>query len=208
MDWVAIQEFMKFTNNLSDKEILLGHVNHWANFRSKEIIVLRIVPIDIGFKYNLSTKLNHFKDFKPDFKQRNVVFRRTAAGLQRGAGHIQNSFRRARGLPPGVPAPEEPGPPTRPYGARGGARRYPGRAGHHPPGGPGGQGHPHHGGSGQPSPSGFQEGPGQFQSPVQPQAVPSVSAHTPDGPGHSDLHPAYLPVSAFDEYIRLPLIIG
>ena len=132
------------------------------------------------------TKLKHFKDFKPNFKQRNVVFRRTAAGLQRGAGHIRNSFRRARGLPPGAPAPEEPGPPNRPYGARGGARRYPGRAGHHPPGG----------------------GPRQSQSPVQPQALPSVSAHTPDGPGHSDLHPAYLPVSTFDDYIHLPLIIG
>ena len=95
-----------------------------------------------------------------------------------------------------MPAPEEP---VWPYGARGGARggarRYPGRAGH-PHGGPG-QGHPQHGGSGQPSSPRIPSAPGQSQSPGQPQAVPSVSAHTPDGPGHSDLHPAYLPVSTF-----------
>ena len=108
-----------------------------------------------------------------------LFHRRTAQGLQRGAGHIRNSFRRARGLPSNAPAPEEPGPPMRPYGARGGARRYPGRPGHHP------------GGPGQPPPPEFRSGP---LSPDQSQPVPTVSAHTPDGPGHSDIHPAYLPV--------------
>ena len=103
-----------------------------------------------------------------------VYCRRTAVGLQRGAGHLRNSLRRARGLPPSAPVPEEPGPPTRPYGPRGGARRYPGRPGHHPG-----------------DPSQPQGSPGQ---PGQPHPVPSVSAHTSDGPGHSDIHPAYLPV--------------
>ena len=137
---------------------------------------------------------------------RSIIFvsRRTAQGLHRGAGHIRNSFRRARGLPPSAPAPEEPGPPTRPYGSRGGARRYPGRPGHHPGGSaghpPGGPGHPHGGppGPGQPPQPGYQSRPGHPQSPGQPQPVPSVSAHTSDGPGHSDIHPAYLPVSTYD----------
>ncbi len=96
--------------------------------------------------------------------------RRAAGGIQRGAGSLRNSFRRARGLPPhaAARAPEEPGPPTRPYGARAGARRYPGR--------------------------------GAAPQPPQRQPVPSVSAHTTDGAGRSELHPAYLGVSSASEF--------